>query len=136
MTPLAAVSIAAIWGRLRLTHEWLAWMASTVAGYLFPVLALAELVTDKLPTTPSRKSIVPFTGRILSGTLAGAALGSTEHSFFTGALMGLVGAIVGTVGGYEIRTRLTRANGGKDLPIALAEDAVAILLAWLIVRSF
>ena len=30
------------------------------------------------------------------------------------------------MGGYQARKRLVAANGGKDLPIALLEDAVAV----------
>ena len=40
---------------------------------------------------------------------------------------GIVGAVLGTLGGYEARKRLVAVTGGRDLPIALAEDAVAVL---------
>jgi uncharacterized membrane protein len=50
---------------------------------------------------------------------------------------GLVaGAIAGTLGGYEFRTRLAATTGGRDLPIALLEDAIAIGGRILIVMSF
>jgi uncharacterized membrane protein len=39
-----------------------------------------------------------------------------------------------TLGGYEARTRLVAAIGGRDLPIALLEDALAVLGALAIVR--
>jgi uncharacterized membrane protein len=35
--------------------------------------------------------------------------------------------VLGTLGGYQARKRLVAATGGRDLPIALAEDAVAVL---------
>jgi uncharacterized membrane protein len=35
--------------------------------------------------------------------------------------------VLGTLGGYEARKRLVAVTGGRDLPIALAEDAVAVL---------
>jgi uncharacterized membrane protein len=38
-----------------------------------------------------------------------------------------MGAVVGTLGGAEFRGRLVKAIGGRDLPIALLEDAIAIL---------
>ncbi|EUA44377.1 putative membrane protein [Mycobacterium xenopi 3993] len=40
---------------------------------------------------------------------------------------GIVGAVLGTLGGYTARTRLVGATGGHDLPVALVEDAVAVL---------
>ena len=50
-----------------------------------------------------------------------------------GLVGGVIGSIVGTLGGYEARVRLVRATGGKDLPIALLEDVIAIGGALLIV---
>jgi uncharacterized membrane protein len=37
----------------------------------------------------------------------------------------LIGAVIGTVLGYEVRSRLVAANGGRDRPIALGEDLFA-----------
>jgi uncharacterized membrane protein len=54
----------------------------------------------------------------------------------TGLVAGVVGAVVGTLGGYEFRVRLVKAAGGKDLPIALLEDVIAIGGAFLIVARF
>ena len=47
----------------------------------------------------------------------------------------VIGAVIGTLGGYEARKRLVAATGGRDLPIALVEDAVAVFGALLIVSS-
>jgi len=44
-----------------------------------------------------------------------------------GAALGCTGAIAGTLGGYEARTRLVRALGVPDIMVALLEDAVAII---------
>jgi uncharacterized membrane protein len=49
---------------------------------------------------------------------------------------GVLGSIAGTFGGYEFRTRLARATGGKDPLIALPEDAIAIAGAILIISQF
>jgi uncharacterized membrane protein len=136
MTPLAAVSWAARLGWLHLEDTWLAFLGFAVTPYIFTVLALGELVADKLPKTPSRKSPVGFIGRILSGALCGAALGATNQATTAGLLAGVLGAIAGTLGGYEFRTRLASAIGGKDLPIALLEDAIAICAAFWIVSRF
>jgi uncharacterized membrane protein len=97
-------------------------------------LALAELVADQLPKTPSRKTPGPFVARIVMGALCGAALGATTGETLGGLVAGVVGAVVGTLGGYEFRVRLARA-AGRDLPIALLEDAIAIALAlWTVSR--
>jgi uncharacterized membrane protein len=136
MTAPAAVSWAARLGWLRLENTWLAFLGFAATPYIFTVLALGELVADKLPKTPSRKSPVGFIGRILSGALCGAALGATNQAVIGGLVAGVLGAVAGTLGGYKFRTRLAAAVGGKDLPIALLEDAIAICGAFLIVCRF
>jgi uncharacterized membrane protein len=55
--------------------------------------------------------------------------------WITGLVAGIVGAIAGTLAGAELRGRLSLAVG-KDLPIALLEDVVAIGGALLIVSRF
>lgn len=37
-----------------------------------------------------------------------------------------MGAVLGTLAGYEARSRLVAARGGRDLPVALVEDVVAV----------
>jgi uncharacterized membrane protein len=136
MTAPAAVSWAARFGWLHLENTWLAFLGFAATPYILSLLAIGELIADKLPQTPSRKSAMGFTGRILSGALCGAALGATSQAMLAGALAGVLGAVVGTLGGYEFRVRLVRAIGGNDLPIALLEDAIAICGAFFIVSRF
>src|SRR2546422_5142939 len=133
MTAPAAVSWAARLGWLHLENTWLAFLGSAATPYILTVLAIGELIADKLPKTPSRKAPPGFIGRVVSGALCGAALGATSEALISGLLAGVVGAVAGTLGGYEFRARLVRATGGKDLPIALLEDAIAIGGAVLIV---
>ena len=133
MTPPAVVSWAARLGRLHLEDTWLAFLGFAVTPYILSALAIAELINDKLPKTPSRKAPVPFVGRIVSGALCGAALGGPSQALIGGLLAGALGGVAGTLGGYEFRARLVRAIGGHDLPIALLEDAVAICASVLIV---
>ena len=132
MTAPAAVSWGARLGWLHLENTRLAFLGFAATPYILSVLAIGELIADKLPNTPSRKAAIGFGARIVSGAVCGAALGG----WVGGMLAGVIGAIVGTLGGYEFRVRLVRAIGGKDLPIALLEDAIAIGGAFLIVSRF
>src|SRR5947209_7459321 len=75
MVAPAAVSWAARLGWLHLENTWLAFMGFSAAPYIWSVLAIGELIADKLPSTPSRKALLGFSGRILTGALSGAALG-------------------------------------------------------------
>ena len=136
LTPLAAVSWAARLGWLHLENTWLAFLGFAATPYIFSALAIGELITDKLPKTPSRKAPPGFIARIVTGALCGGTLGAASQSMFGGVAAGALGAVAGTLGGYEFRSRLVKATGGKDLPIALLEDAIAVGGAFLIVSRF
>jgi uncharacterized membrane protein len=126
MTAPAAVAWAAGLGWLHLENTDLASFGSIFSRSIFTLLAILELIADKLPKTPSRKSWLGFTGRILTSALCGVMIGAAGNALIGGILAAELGALLGTLGGYEFRTRLVRATGGKDLPIALLEDAIAI----------
>lgn len=132
MTAPAAVSWAAWLGWVDLSQTPLAFMGYTWTPWIFTVLAIAELISDQLPTTPSRKVPQQFGTRIVMGALTGAALGAAGGMLVVGLIAGVIGAVIGTYGGAEVRSRLA-ASFGKDLPAALIEDAVAIVGAFLIV---
>jgi uncharacterized membrane protein len=133
LTAPAVVSWAARLGWLKLENTWLAFLGYAATPYILSVLAIVELITDKLPKTPSRKAPLGFVARLVTGALCGAAFGLAGQSLIGGLVAGVVGSIVGTLGGYEFRARLVKAIGGNDLPIALLEDVIAIGSAFLIV---
>jgi uncharacterized membrane protein len=127
MTAPAVVAWAAHLKWLDLRHTWAAFMASTVTLSILTALALAELVADKLPKTPSRRSPGPFAARIVLGALSGGVLcEAARQSSVAGVILGGLGAVAGTLGGYEARTRLVKAWNLPDIVVALLEDAVAI----------
>jgi uncharacterized membrane protein len=136
LTAPAAVSWAACLGWLDLHGSPVAFMGSRVAVAILSLLAVAEYVADKLPRTPSRTRPGSLIGRVIMGGLAGACLSvSVGQSWLGGAGLGGIGAVIGTYAGYEIRRRLVRRLEVKDRVIALAEDLVAMGLAYLIVSS-
>jgi uncharacterized membrane protein len=91
MTAPAAVSWAAQSGRLALGGTWLAFLGYAATPYIMSVLAIGELINDKLPKTPSRKAPVPFGARIVTGALSGAALGASGDALIGGLLAGALG---------------------------------------------
>jgi len=94
---------------------------------IFTLLAVVELVADKLPQTPSRTAPPGLIARILMGGLTGACVGTGggQGAVF-GAILGIVGGIVGCFGGYQARTGFVKALGVPDIYVALVEDLVAI----------
>jgi uncharacterized membrane protein len=134
LTAPAAVSWASHLGWLNLHGSPLAFMGSPVAVAIFSPLAIAELVGDILPKTPSRTAAGPLVARIVMGGLTGACLyASANQALLAGAVLGGIGAVVGAFGGYQARTRLVNRLRVKDLFIAIPEDLVAIGLAYLLV---
>lgn len=124
----AAASWATRCDALQAKDTPMAFMASPSVANTLAFLAAGELVADKLPFIPSRKSPPAFAARIASGTLAGATVGASDNLMFTAALAGAAGAVAGTLGGSSLRAWLADTFQ-CDLPAALLEDAVAITLA-------
>ena len=132
VTPVAAVSWAASLGILKLTGTPLAFLGSAITPWVVTLIAAGELFNDKLPKTPSRKVPIQFGGRIVTGGLAGAAVGLSAGALIPGVVLGVIGAVIGTLGGAWARGRLAAAFG-RDLPAALVEDVVAVGGAALVV---
>lgn len=133
MTAPAAVAWAAYLGWLPVDATWAWFMGHWLTPWIFTVLAIVELINDQRPGTPSRKVPMQFGARIVTGALSGATMGAAFGMTFGGLVAGIAGAVIGTLGGAEARGRLVAATGGRDLPIALLEDAVAVFGALLIV---
>jgi uncharacterized membrane protein len=131
-TAVAAVSWAAKLDALNLDGSWLAFMGYSWTPWVFTLLAMVELVTDQLPSTPSRKVPMQFGARIVGGALSGATLGAAGASWIIGLIAGVIGAVIGTFGGAEIRSYMAKAFG-RDTPAAFIEDAGAIILGLIII---
>ena len=100
-------------------------MRSPKTANFFKLAAAGESIGDKLPSTPARTKPGPLVGRALSGALCGAALGrSAGQGVRSGAVLGALGAVLGSYAFYYLRRELTQ-RGLPDLPVALAEDALA-----------
>ena len=125
-TPPAVVAWAVYLGWLKITGP-LAFIGSLPAVIIVSLLAIGELVFDKLPNTPNRTAPPGLIGRIVTGGFTGAcvALGGGE-SAYVGAALGVVGGIVGCFGGYQARFRLVRFLRQPDFNVALIEDLIAV----------
>jgi uncharacterized membrane protein len=135
----APASVA--WGAhrnwLNLHNTFFAFMGSTVTVVIFILLALFELVMDKLPSTPSRLAPRGLVLRIVSGALCGACVATAgAQSVLLGAIVGVAGALAGAFAGNKIRASLVKVLKVPDFAIAVLEDAVAIAGGLLIVSRF
>ena len=134
LTAPAVVAWGAHLGWLNLHGSPLAFMGSTTAVAVFSLLAIGELIADKLPMTPKRTAPAPLIARVATGGLCGACLSAAVgKSLLAGALLGGIGGIVGAFLGYSFRRRLVNNFHIKDLVVAVCEDVVAVGLALFLV---
>ena len=95
---------------------------------VFSVLAVVELVVDKLPKTPARTTPTGLIARIVLGGLSGAAVGAGSGiNLFLGVAAGSIGALAGAFAGYNVRRTLVLRSHMPDFPVALTEDVIAIV---------
>jgi len=125
---LAAASWAASRQQIPLEGTWLSFLGFRFTPYITSLLAVGEVISDKLPKTPSRLVPPQFGGRVVMGALTGSAIGLSQGHLLLGALSGIIGSVVGTLGGSKGRA-LAAQLFGRDLPAALLEDILAIILA-------
>ena len=136
LTPPAATAWGGHWGWFKLPRL-LGWVGTTPAVAIFTVLALVELCTDKLPRTPPRTAPAGFCARILMGAFAGACLiTAAGRGALLGVLLGALGAVAGTLGGYHARSGLAKLFNSPDLPIALTEDILTLAGSFYVVSRF
>jgi uncharacterized membrane protein len=118
------------WALDVLTSPWVA--------FALGVAALGELAADKLPIVPDRLMPVSLAGRVLlGGTASGLASLAAGRTSDRGALLGSLGAIVGSVAGYALRTTARRVWPGavQSVLVAVSEDALAFALGRWAVRT-
>jgi uncharacterized membrane protein len=105
----------------------LSFVGHTWAVALFTLLAIGELIADKLPGTPNRTGAVGLSGRILAAAFCGAVLAAAiPHSLWWGMTVTAITAVIGAFAGFRMRRYLTKEQGLPDFAVAVAEDIFAI----------
>lgn len=134
LTAPAVIAWAAHLGWLNLLGSQVAFMASTAAAAVFSLLAIGELIADKVPGVPRRTDIAPLVARICTGALCGACLAAAANrSLLPACLLAGLGGVIGAFAGYEIRRRLVSQFHLKDFFVGIFEDLIAIGLACFLV---
>lgn len=127
LTPPALVCWAAYLGWLQFAGTRLAFLNHRSALIVFTLLAVAELIADKLPNTPARTAPLGLTARILLGGAGGLALAtSADRSLAPSVLLGSAGGFVGAFAGYHARRSVVLKAHVPDLAVAVIEDVIAI----------
>lgn len=101
-------------------------LSSMVSMRTTLLLAVGEVIADKLPFVPARTKPPSLILRAVSGGLSGAALCSAKkRSWFAGALIGAGAAVGATFAAYELRKRAGKRFHVPDVVIAVVEDGIA-----------
>jgi uncharacterized membrane protein len=128
MTAMMVLCWFAHGGYLAVDETWAFWAGKLVTAIVFTVLAIGEYIVDKLPKTPDRTSPGPLIARLVFAGLVGAIVAAgLNGSGIEGVILCVGGALVGAFAGFLIRRELVLRLKSKDWPVALMEDASAIL---------
>ena len=111
-------------GWLKIDHP-LSLIGALPSVIILTLLAIGELVADKLPQAPSRTAPAGLIARIVTGGFTGACI---TANLGQGILLGAGGAVIGCFAGYQARTGLVKTLAVRDLYVALVEDLVALMI--------
>jgi uncharacterized membrane protein len=130
MTPMAVLCWFAYLGYLPVHRTWASWTAHLAVAIAFTLLALGEIVNDKLARTGNRTAPVPLVTRMILGGLVGSiAATAMRGPGLEGVVLGVVGAALGTFAGFMIRRDLVERLGCPDWMIAVLEDFFTVFCA-------
>jgi uncharacterized membrane protein len=100
-------------------------LSSKAGAWTLAVLALGELVGDKLPQTPARIAPPALALRLLSGAVVGAALARRDKRPVLGpVLVGAAGALASAFAFYALRKLATQRLRVPNVVAGLLEDAL------------
>jgi uncharacterized membrane protein len=127
MTPMALICWYAYFGWLPVEGTWAQWTARFWVAIAWSVLAVAELVADKMPWMGDRTARGPLLFRLAMGGLAGSiAATALIGPGIEGVVLAVIGALLGAVGGFMTRRDLVEKGGFKDWQVGVVEDLFTI----------
>lgn len=106
----------------------LRFLAGNAGATTLGILAVSELVGDKMPAIPSRLSPGALIGRIAAGGICGALVSAASRKRSIekdAALVGATAAIASAFAFYHLRNQAGKQLNIHDAAIGAAEDAIA-----------
>jgi len=127
LTAPAVVCWATHFGWLFFPESKLAVIGHPLALAISTLLALVELVVDKLPRTLARTAPIGLVARMIMGGACGLVVAiAVGISRPIGLALGSGGALIAAFAGYYLRRALVFRSHLPDFVVALTEDVIAI----------
>jgi uncharacterized membrane protein len=134
--PAAASHILSQQYSAELDKSPLKFMQSPRVSNIMKVLALGELIGDKLPNTGNRIVPVSVIFRCSAGALAGASMYKANgNNAFKGAFLGAAAAFGSTFATFYLRKGFVKKTHIYDPVIGVVEDALVLGGAVFLTRS-
>ena len=111
-------------------------LASQTASKVLGLLAVGEMIADKLPGIPDRTSTPSLAARAASGAFSGAAIfNSRKKNMGIGAAVGALAAVASAFAFYHLRRTAGRELNVPDAVVAVTEDALVVGAGFAILRA-
>ncbi len=102
-------------------------LAGKATTGILGIMAVGEMIADKLPFMPNRTDAPALAGRALMGAACGVAVAELwKGSRIGGGLMGAAGAVASSYAFFHLRRMADKDLGLPDTLVAVAEDAVVL----------
>ncbi len=136
MAAPAIVSRLASSGLLPIEESQIGFLTNPTAAKTTSILAIGEMLADKLPFVPNRTQALPLITRAISGAMSGAAFSTgKKRSALFGALCGMAAAIGATYGAFKLRQMADKQLQIPDTVVAVAEDALVATAGYLLLKT-
>jgi uncharacterized membrane protein len=136
MAAPAIVSRFAHTGLLPLQDSQIKFLTHRNSAKTMAVMAIGEMVADKLPFIPNRTSVFPLVTRAVSGALSATAFTKARRrSVALGALIGSLAAVGASYGAFKVRKTVGAKLHLPDTIVAVAEDAIVAACGFALLRA-
>ena len=133
MSAPAVISQVARRGKLAVHGSPVRFLSSKGAVATMTLMAVGEVIADKVPSIPGRTEVGPLAARAATGAFSGAVLClAKKRSPWLGAMYGGMGAIGAAFAAYYLRQSAKKTLHVPDAVVAVAEDAMVATGGWLL----
>ncbi|OCX51382.1 hypothetical protein BEL04_15240 [Mucilaginibacter sp. PPCGB 2223] len=122
---------------LQCSHLPFKYLQQPVVANTLAVLAIGELIGDKMPFTPNRTELLSLTGRAAGGAFTSAALlKANRGNAVTGLILGGACALASTFASFYFRKIITKPGRLSNAAGGLLEDLLVLAAGAAVICKF